>query len=94
MDEVYLLTVDWCNKGQRGIFCDAEGHCFRKDDKPHTELEMQEILGLFWLILNSKSLVFNEQQVSEFSQWTPLAEYSNQFGIASRPGPGAGTGAQ
>lgn len=82
--DTYFLTVDWCNKGRRGIFCDAEGHCFRKDDEPHTELEMQEILGPFWLILSSESLAFNEQQVSEFSQWIPLSEYSNQFGIASK----------
>ena len=82
MDEAYFLTVAWCTKGQRGIFCNTEGHCFRKDNEPHTMLEMIEILGPFWILLTPESAAFNAQQVSEYSQWMPLAEYSNQFGIA------------
>jgi len=80
----YFLTVDWCKKGSRGIFCNLEGHCFRKDDEPHTELEMQEILGSFWIILSSESRLISEQELSEYNQWVPLEEYSNQFGIAQR----------
>ena len=83
-EKAYFLTVDWCKQGRRGIFCDTEGHCFHKDNEAHTELEMQEILGPFWLIFNAQSTTFNVQQVSEFSYWTPLAEYSNRFGIARR----------
>ena len=81
MEQAYFLTVDWCNKGKRGIFCDADGQCFRKDE-PHTEDEMFDILGAFDLILAPKSELFTIEQVKKFTRWIPLAEYSNQFGIA------------
>lgn len=81
-EQVYFLTVDWCKKGYRGIFCDCEGCCFRKDGKPHTMLEMEEILGLFSLILMPKSTPLTVEQVGEFTLWYPLSEYSNQFGVA------------
>jgi len=82
LEQAYFLTVDWCNKGKRGIFCDAEGHCFRKDNQPHTTDEMFKILDLFLLILSPKSELFTINQVSEFTRWIPLEEYSEQFGIA------------
>lgn len=82
MKQTYFLTVDWCNKSRRGIFCDVDGHCFRKDDEPHTALEMQTILDVFWIILSPKSELLTEEQVAEFTFWLPLAEYSNQFGVA------------
>jgi len=82
MEQAYFLTVDWCNKEQRGIFCDPNGGCFRKDDAPHTALEVQTILGPFWVILAPESHLLSMQEVSEFTLWTPLAEYSNQFGVA------------
>lgn len=82
MTKRYFLTVDWCEKGNRGIFCDAEGHCFAKDVEPHTALEIQEILGPFWLILAPLSQLFTSQQTSRLSQWIPLPEYSSVFGIA------------
>jgi hypothetical protein len=84
MESAYFLTVDWCKDGRRGVFCDSTGCGYRKDDAPHTELEMHEILGPFWLILAPESELLTEQQVSEFTLWTPLAEYSNQFGIARK----------
>ena len=82
MSEVYFLTVDWCKKGNRGIFCDGEGCCFRKDGEPHTALEVQEILGLFWLVLAPKSEPLTEEQVAEHTFWYPLEEYSNRYGVA------------
>ena len=40
----WFLTVDWCNQGKRGIFCNlANGNAFSKDDAPHTEDEVWEI---------------------------------------------------
>jgi len=78
----YFLTVDWCNKGQRGIFCDKEGKGFWKDNELHTAKEMQDILGLFFVILNPKSEPFTEEQIKQFNTFRPLAEYKNQFGIA------------
>lgn len=77
----YFLTVDWCNKGKRGIFTDKKGNGFFKDESPHTEREMVEILGHFALILNPKSELFTETQCQK-RQWIPLAEYKNEYGIA------------
>lgn len=81
MEQAYFLTVDWCNRGNRGIFCDTEGRGYHKEEE-HTKLEMQEILGVFWLILNSKSELLTEEEVAEYTYWYPLEEYSNQFGVA------------
>ncbi len=77
----YFLTVDWCNKGNRGIFCTHDGKPFRKDEA-HTEDEMQEILGVFWMIFKPQSILFSQSELAKFNKWRPLAEYSNQFGIA------------
>jgi len=80
-EAAFFLTVDWCNKSNRGIFCDAKGHCFRKDT-PHTALEIQKILGPFWIVLTPKSELFTTEQIGEFTSWHPLGEYSNQYGVA------------
>jgi len=82
--EAYFLTVDWCDKGPRGIFCSRDGKPFREDGKPHTEQEMHKILDLFWLVLSPKSEKFTYAELSEFTYWRPLAEFSNQYGIAHR----------
>ena len=44
---MYFLTVEWCSDGHRGIFCHQDGIPFRKDGEPHTEEEMDGILGPF-----------------------------------------------
>ena len=84
-ERTYFLTVDWCAKSRRGIFCRKDGVPFRKDGVPHTELEMQEILDLFWIILAPESRPFTFEEIAEFTYWRPLAEYSGEFGIALRP---------
>lgn len=81
-EQAYFMTVEWCGNGDRGIFCDTDGKCFRKDSEPHTALEMQDILGPFWLILTPDSELLDVEQVAEFTFWRPLEEYSNRFGIA------------
>ncbi len=81
MKEKYFVTVDWCNKGKRGIFCDKQGNGFLKK-KQHTEEEMRKILGHFWVILNPKSELFTEEKVKKYRKWIPLAEYQNEYGIA------------
>ena len=79
----WFLTVDWCNKGNRGIFCNlSNGNAFSKEDSPHTEDEMWEILGDFDLVLSPKSLEFSEEEVAEYTKAYPLGEYSNQYGFA------------
>jgi len=80
-EQKYFLTVDWCNKGDRGVFCDREGRPFSKDN-PHTLEEMEKILGVFALILSPMSQMFDETELKKFSKWRPLAEYTNQYGIA------------
>ena len=82
IEQAYFLTIDWCNKGKRGIFCNIKGQCFRKDNQPHTEDEMFIILGPFDLVLAPKSELLTIEQVSEFKWWIPLKEYSGEFGIA------------
>jgi len=86
MAEAYFLTVNWCNKSGRGIFCNQGGGCFRKDSEPHSELEMQEILDAFWIILHPQSLLFTEEEAAEFTYYRPLGEYSGQYGIALKEG--------
>jgi len=77
----YFLTVDWCARGSRGIFCSDEGDAFIQDT-PHTHGEMAEILGPFVLILNPLSEPFTEAQVKAYSRFVPLGEYSHKFGVA------------
>lgn len=76
----YFLTVDWCNKGKRGIFTDATGKGYWLD-RPYTKEEMCEILGPFWLILAPECRPFTAEEMSQYNTWYPLEEYSNQFGI-------------
>lgn len=80
----YFLTVDWCRQGRRGVFCSRSGGAFIKDDAPHTREEMDEILGLFWVVLSPKSESFTEEQLAQHAQWTPLDEYSGAYGVARR----------
>jgi hypothetical protein len=80
----YFLTVDWCGKGQRGVFCAANGGSFIKDGEPHTEDEMWAILGAFDMILHPQSLPISEAELKEYHLFYPLAEYSNMFGIACK----------
>ena len=80
----YFLTVDWCNKGDRGIFCDQKGNPFIKENEPHTEDEMWKILGPFDLILSPESTELTEDDVAEYQWWSPFAEYSGEYGIARK----------
>ncbi len=82
MNKRYFITVDWCNKGKRGLFSDAKGNTFGKDEAPHTEDEMFDVLGIFDMILNPQSIEFDEESLKQYKTWIPLAEYSNQYGIA------------
>jgi len=77
----YFLTVDWCSKGNRGVFCDGEGNCFSKPEA-HTKDEIWEILGPFDLVLSPQSELLTEEELRQYHRWVPLAEYSNQYGIA------------
>ena len=81
MESRYFLTVDWCKKGKRGIFCDSEGKPFSLDQQ-HTQEEMDGILGPFWMVLDPQSVLFTEAEVAAHNRWYPLEEYSNVFGYA------------
>lgn len=80
----WFLTVDWCKQGRRGIFTDMNGKGYWKKE-PYTRAEMDEILGPFWMVLAPKCLPFTEEQMSQCTLWTPLAEYSDQFGYVQIP---------
>jgi hypothetical protein len=79
----WFLTVDWCNKGSRGIFCSADGKPFSKD-RQHTEDEMWGILDAFAMILAPQSIELDEDELKEYHLFQPLAEYSHQYGIACK----------
>ncbi len=79
----WFLTVDWCNKANRGIFCNANGNSFSKKTQ-HTEDEMWEILDAFSVILAPQSIELTEDELKEYRRFYPLAEYSNHFGIACK----------
>ena len=79
----YFLTVDWCKRGRRGIFCDYEGSSQPQGEK-HTHEQIRKILGPFWMILSPESIPLNEEDLSEYTQWYPLEEYSGAWGIAEK----------
>ena len=78
----YFLTVDWCNKGNRGIFCKSDGNAFWKENEPHTEDEMFEVLGIFDLVLAPESVLISEDELKQYNKWLPLEEYSGVYGYA------------
>jgi len=79
----YFLSVDWCGRGKRGIFCDGNGNAFSQDeDKPFSEDKIREILGAFEMILNPQSILLSEEELKAYKKWYPLAEYSHQYGYA------------
>ena len=79
----WFLTVDWCNKGERGIFASKDGNSFSKETQ-HTEDEMWGILGLFDMILNPQSLELSEGELKEYHRFYPLGEYKDQYGIVCK----------
>lgn len=81
----HCLTVRWCSTGQRGIFCDAEGHPASKDDAPWLAEDWEKTLGPFWLILNPQSREYTEAEIATFTRFRALAEYSYEYGIAIKP---------
>ena len=85
------MTVDRCNVGRRGLFCDHLGQCFSKDALPHTAEEMAEILGPFWLILSPESVEYTAETFPTDVLFLPLAEYSGGYGIAVSRGGQDGT---
>jgi len=81
MEKRYFLTVEWCKDGKRGVFCSTNSNPFSKETQ-HSVEEMSEILGCFEIILSPKSEPFSIEELKEFNQFKPLAEYTNQYGIA------------
>jgi hypothetical protein len=79
----WFLTVDWCSKGKRGIFCNKNGNSFSQETQ-HTEDEIWNILGPFDLVLAPLSVLLSEEELKEYHLWTPLAEYKNEYGVACR----------
>lgn len=82
----WILTVDWCNQGKRGIFSDLKGNCFWKEENEgkHTEDEMYKILGMFDLVLSPQSELISDDEMMEYKWFTPLDEYSQMYGIVRK----------
>jgi hypothetical protein len=81
IEKAFILTVDWCNEGKRGIFCSNTGQAFLKETQ-HTEDNFWEILDCFSVILNPQSTEMTKEEIKQYKQWIPLTEFSNQYGIA------------
>ena len=79
----WFVTVDWCNKGCRGIFCNCTGQT-SSEEAEHSHQEMRDMLGPFWLILDPVSMQLTADELAEYKYWRPLAEYSDEFGIAGK----------
>lgn len=80
----YFVTVAWCHNKWRGPFVNREGTGYSSETR-HTETEMREILGPFWLILNPQSTPFTADELAKYTVLHPLAEYQHAFGIACDP---------
>jgi hypothetical protein len=79
----WFLSVDWCNKGNRGIFCSLDGKSFNQKTK-HTTDEMWGILDAFYMVLSPESIELSLEELKEYHLFTPLAEYSSQYGVARK----------
>ena len=79
----YFLTVDWCNQGKRGIFCDSNGNAFCQEKK-HTWDEMFDVLDAFALVLSPESIPLSEDELKQYHIWYPLGEYSGVYGFAAK----------
>ncbi len=77
----WFLSVDWCSKGNRGVFCNAKGQSFSKETQ-HTQDEMWEILDAFFMILSPQSIELSENELKEYNRFVPLAEFSHHYGVA------------
>jgi len=80
-EQRWFITVDWCNQGRRGVFCNSRGTGYSKETE-HSNLEMQDILGPFWMILAPLSVQLTAEELAKYKFWLPLAEYSGEFGVA------------
>ena len=89
----HFLTVEWCKNGKRGIFSDRDGNAF-SDESELSRERMEDILDVFFLILNPKSMEFTEEEITQYTQFYPLAEYSNQYGIVLKKSPSLSTEAK
>lgn len=88
MEKRYFVTLE-PNRYGRGIFTNREGIGFSRSEAegPHSEAEMFDILGLFYLVLAPRSELFTEEEVKEHRWFQTLAEYSYQYGLVLKEKP-------
>jgi len=77
----WVLTVDWCSQGLRGVFCSKRGSSFIQDHE-HTEDEAFNILDVFLLVLSPKSILMDFEEVMKFNRFIPLGEFKSEYGFA------------
>ncbi|HUT57369.1 MAG TPA: hypothetical protein VNA25_05790 [Phycisphaerae bacterium] len=77
----HFLTVCWCDKGPRGVFCARSGGAAVQDE-PWTQAQAQEMLGPFALILGPETREMDEENLAQYNRFLPLAEYQGEYGIA------------
>lgn len=77
---VWILTIEYCGNGRRGILLSRSGGIDIKPEQ-HTEDEIADHLGMFWLILAPKSIQMKVSEIKKYNRFIPLAEYSHIWGI-------------
>ena len=81
---VWVLTVDWCRMGRRGVFCSNCGD-INMSRTQHTRDEMDRYIGAFWLVLDPQSVQMTVGELKRHNQYVPLGEYSHMWGIGLTP---------
>lgn len=85
----YVLTVDRCHDGKRGILVSINGEKKTMNpvwkEEPYTEEEITEFLGPFEMILSPIVIKMTQAEVVKHNSVVPLEEYQNQYGIATIP---------
>lgn len=77
-------------RGHQGIFCEAsggKGNPFSKDDEPHTNEEMWEILRGYTFIFNAESVYLTKEEVAEYTSFVSLAEFGGRYGAVLKEMP-------
>ena len=77
---MWYLTVERCNSGKRGVFAQSDGTVI-SDETQHTQEQMQNFLGGFGIILNPQSIEITDDELREYKNFYPLAEFNEHYGI-------------
>lgn len=83
-EKKWYITVERNNSGIRGIFTDFHGVGFwrTEEEGQHTDDQMGEAVGLFWIVLDPKSVLISADELRNYNRFIPLGEFKGVYGIA------------